>query len=124
MRLGSLHPRRDLTYVEDTAAGLIAVAGRETRPSAARSSSARAPTSRWATSCSRGELLGKELTVELDPARVRPAKSEVERLISSPALAAELTGWAPTVTVRDGVARTIEWIERHAERYRVGEYAI
>ena len=71
-----------------------------------------------------GELLGEELTVETDPARVRPARSEVERLISDPALAAELAGWRPAVELRDGVARTIEWIERHAARYRVGEHAI
>jgi len=125
LRLGSLHPRRDLTYVEDTAAGFIAVA------EAGDEVIGRTLQLGTGTDVSVGdllqdnnELLGKKLTVELDPARVRPAKSEVERLISSPALAAELTGWAPTVTVRDGVARTIEWIERHAERYRVGEYAI
>jgi len=125
LRLGSLHPRRDLTYVEDTAAGFIAVA------EAGDEVIGRTLQLGTGTDVSVGdlvqvvgELLGKELTVELDPARVRPAKSEVERLISSPALAVELTGWAPTVTVRDGVARTIEWIERHAERYRVGEYAI
>jgi len=55
---------------------------------------------------------------------VRPAKSEVERLVSDPALAAELTGWRPSVELRDGVARTIEWIERHAARFRVDEYAV
>jgi nucleoside-diphosphate-sugar epimerase len=71
-----------------------------------------------------GEILGNELTVETDPARVRPARSEVERLISDPALAAELAGWQPAVDLREGVARTIEWIERHAGRFRVGEYAI
>ena len=104
LRLGSLHPRRDLTYVEDTAAGSIAVA------EAGDEVVGRTLQLGTGTDVSVGdlvqvvgELLGKELTVELDPARVRPAKSEVERLISSPALAAELTGWAPTVTVRDGV---------------------
>jgi nucleoside-diphosphate-sugar epimerase len=33
-------------------------------------------------------------------------------------------GWQPRVDVRDGLARTIEWIERNAKRYRVGDYVI
>jgi nucleoside-diphosphate-sugar epimerase len=125
LRLGSLHPRRDLTYVEDTAAAFIAVA------EAGDQVVGRTLQLGTGTDVSVGELvelvgdvLGKELVVELDPARVRPPNSEVERLISSPALAAELAGWAPSVSLRDGIARTIEWIERHAGRFRVGEYAI
>jgi NAD dependent epimerase/dehydratase len=125
LRLGSLHPRRDLTYVADTAAGFVAVA------QAGDQVVGRTLQLGTGTDVSIGELVqlvaelvGKELTVELDPDRVRPSKSEVERLISSPALAAELTGWTPAVTLREGITRTIEWIERHADRYRVDEYAV
>jgi NAD dependent epimerase/dehydratase len=125
LRLGSLQPRRDLTYVEDTAAAFIAVAtagehvvGRTLQLGTGEDVSIGELVQLV------GEVLGKELTVEQEPARVRPAKSEVERLISDPALARELTGWTPSVALRDGVARTIDWIERHASRYRVDEYAI
>jgi NAD dependent epimerase/dehydratase len=124
LQLGSLHPRRDLTYVEDTAAAFVAVA------EAGEQVVGRTLQLGTGTDVSIGELvelvgvvLSKELAVELDPVRVRPPKSEVQRLISSPALAAELAGWEPSVSLRDGVARTAEWIERHAERFRVGEYA-
>ena len=125
LRLGSLHPRRDLTYVEDTVAGFVAVA------EAGDEVIGRTLQLGTGTDVSVGELvelvgdlLGKELTVEQDSARVRPVASEVERLLSSPALAERLTGWTPSVPLRDGVARTIDWIERHPDRYRVGEYAI
>jgi NAD dependent epimerase/dehydratase len=125
LRLGSLHPRRDLTYVEDTVAGFVAVA------EAGDEVIGRTVQLGTGTDVSVGELvdlvgdlLGKELTVEQDSARVRPVASEVERLLSSPALAERLTGWTPSVPLRDGVARTIDWIERHPDRYRVGEYAI
>ena len=125
LRLGSLHPRRDLTFVEDTAAGLLAAGEADERVVG------RTVQLGTGTDVSIGDLvglvgsiLGKELAVETDPARVRPAKSEVERLVSDPALAAELTGWRPSVELRDGVARTIEWIERHAARFRVDEYAV
>ena len=59
-----------------------------------------------------------------DPARIRPDKSEVERLISGPLLARELLGWEPTVDLREGLARTIDWIERNVHRYRVDHYVI
>jgi NAD dependent epimerase/dehydratase len=124
LRLGSLRPRRDLTYVEDTAAAFVA---------AATSDSAIGRTIQLGTNhdVSVGDLvemvsdvLGRELTVETDPARVRPENSEVERLISGPALARELLGWEPTVDLREGLSRTIEWIERNVHRYRVDHYVI
>jgi NAD dependent epimerase/dehydratase len=125
LRLGSLHPRRDLTYVEDTAAAFVAVAeadeqvvGRTVQLGTGVDVSVGELVQLV------GELLGKELTVETDPARVRPPNSEVERLISDPALAAALAGWRPRVELRDGIGRTISWIEREAARFRIGEYAI
>jgi nucleoside-diphosphate-sugar epimerase len=71
-----------------------------------------------------GHVLGRELEVEQDAKRVRPAVSEVQRLISSPALAAELMGWRPEVDLQVGLARTAEWIERNIGRYRTEQYAI
>ena len=124
LRLGSLHPRRDLTYVEDTAAGFVA---------AACSAAALGRTIHLGTDrdvsvgelvALVGELLGRELVVQTDPARVRPPNSEVQRLLASPALAGELLGWEPRVDLRDGLARTIEWIERNVRRFRVGDYVI
>jgi NAD dependent epimerase/dehydratase len=124
VRLGSLHPRRDLTYVEDTAAAFVA---------AATSAAAIGRTIQLGTNHDVsvgdlvdmvGEILGRELVVETDPSRVRPDKSEVERLISGPELARELLGWEPTVDLREGLSRTIEWIERNLQRYRVDHYVI
>jgi NAD dependent epimerase/dehydratase len=124
VRLGSLHPRRDLTFVEDTAAGFIA---------AARAEDVSGRTLQLGTGSDVGigelvelvgELIARELLVEQEAERVRPAKSEVERLISSPALARELTGWQPAVPLREGLRRTIAWIERNRDRYRVDQYVI
>jgi NAD dependent epimerase/dehydratase len=87
LRLGSLTPRRDLTFVEDTVAGMLA---------AADSDAAIGRTIQLGTGEDVaigdivelvGDILGRKLEVELDEARVRPAASEVERLISDPSLA-------------------------------------
>jgi NAD dependent epimerase/dehydratase len=124
LRLGSLEPRRDLTFVSDTAAGLIAAA---TAPATV----GRTIQLGTGHDVSVGEIvemvadvLGKELTVEQDPQRVRPPNSEVQRLVSNPALAKALTGWEPVVTLREGLAKTAEWIAANAHRYRTTEYVV
>jgi NAD dependent epimerase/dehydratase len=124
LRLGALHPRRDLVFVEDTVAGFVAAAVSE----AALGRTVHLGTDEDVSVGDLveivGEILGHELTVETDPARVRPPQSEVERLRASPALARELLGWEPRVDVRTGIARTIEWIERNVRQYRVDDYVI
>jgi NAD dependent epimerase/dehydratase len=124
LRLGALDPRRDLTFVSDTVAGFIA---------AAEAPEALGRTVQLGTGSDVSvgelvdvvaELLGRELTVEVDPARLRPANSEVMRLISSPGLALELMGWSPRFDLRAGLRRTIEWMESQATPGRVAEYVI
>jgi NAD dependent epimerase/dehydratase len=124
LRLGSLTPRRDLTFVEDTVAGMLA---------AADSDAAIGRTIQLGTGEDVaigdivelvGDILGRKLEVELDEARVRPAASEVERLISDPSLAQELTGWSAEVDLREGLARTLDWIASNTQRYRANDYVI
>jgi NAD dependent epimerase/dehydratase len=125
VRLGSLHPRRDLTFVEDTVAGFVtaASAGPE-----ALGQTIQLGTGRDVSVSELVELvadrLGRELEVEADEDRVRPPDSEVERLVSAPDRARGLIGWFPEITLEDGIARTIEWIEANRTRYRADEYAI
>jgi NAD dependent epimerase/dehydratase len=124
LRLGSLDPRRDMTYVADTVEGFLA---------AAVAPAAVGRTIQLGTGHDVaigeivemvGEILGKELTVEQDAARVRPAQSEVMRLISSPRLAAEVLGWTPRTDLRAGLERTIEWIADNTARFRTDHYVI
>jgi NAD dependent epimerase/dehydratase len=124
LRLGSLHPRRDLTYVEDTAAAFVAAATSEGAVGRTIQLGTNHDVSVGDLVDMVAEVLGRELTVETDPARVRPDKSEVERLISGPQPSRELLDWEPTVDLREGLARTIDWIERNVHRYRVDHYVI
>ena len=124
VRLGSLHPRRDLTFVDDTVAGFVAAATRDAGVGRTIQLGTNHDVSIGDLVDLVGEILGRELTVEIDPQRVRPENSEVERLISGPFLASELLGWEPMVDLRDGLTRTIDWIERNPQRYRVDHYVI
>lgn len=124
LRLGSLDPRRDLTFVSDTVEGFIAAAATPGIEGATMQLGTGFDVSIGDLVDMVGDVLGKELKVELDEQRVRPALSEVERLISSPERARALTGWAPTVDLREGLARTIEWLQVHAARVARDGYAV
>jgi len=124
LRLGSLTPRRDLTFAADTAAGFVAAATAEDAVGRTIQLGANHDVSVGDLVRLVGEVLGRELTVETDPRRVRPEASEVVRLISGPFLAEEVLGWRAEVPLHEGLAQTIAWMERNAERYRASDYVI
>ena len=124
LRLGSLTPRRDLTFAADTAAGFVAAATAEGAVGRTIQLGANHDVSVGDLVRLVGEVLGRELTVETDSRRVRPEASEVVRLISGPFLAEEVLGWRAEVPLHEGLAQTIAWMERNAERYRASDYVI
>jgi dTDP-glucose 4,6-dehydratase len=71
-----------------------------------------------------GEILGRPLVVETDRERIRPPASEVDRLVCDAGRARQLLGWSPSIDLATGLARTIDWIRGHADRYRPEEYAV
>ena len=124
LRLGALEPRRDLTYVSDTVEGFIAAAAAPGVEGATMQLGTGSDVSIGDLVDMVGEVLGKDLTVELDEQRVRPALSEVERLISSPERAKSLTGWEPTVDLREGLSRTVDWLRVHSSRVAREGYGV
>ena len=68
--------------------------------------------------------IGRTVRIEEDVERVRPAGSEVERLLADTALAQSLLGWTPRVSFERGLDLTIEWIKANLERYRPGVYVL
>lgn len=124
VRLGSLTPRRDLTFVEDTAAGMVRVAE-------VRESSGEVINLGQGTDISIGELaekifalLGTRPRLDTDASRLRPERSEVMRLVADSRKAAGLLGWQPRVGLDDGLLRTIRWIERHRGDLRGDHYQV
>ncbi len=124
VRLGSLSPTRDYTYVSDTAAGFI-LAGQ------ADSAVGRVINLGSGRQISIGELAemilretgsGQEIIAE--EKRVRPPKSEVRQLVADSTLARELLGWRARHSLEEGLRLTVEWFRENRERYRPGEYAV
>ncbi len=127
VRLGSLDPTRDLTFVTDTAAGMIAaseadgVVGETINLGSGRHISI----GDLATEILQeiGREGGEVPPIELDSERLRPAQSEVEVLCADASKARRLLGWEPQVSLREGIAAVIEAIRADPEAYpRVGVY--
>ncbi|HEV3120362.1 MAG TPA: GDP-mannose 4,6-dehydratase, partial [Isosphaeraceae bacterium] len=123
VRLGSLDPRRDLTYVKDTVAGFVSIArcdaalGRAVNVGRGEDLSIGDLVERI------GQRLGKAIRVETDPARVRPAASEVTQLVAGTALARQLWGWQPQYSLDTALDETIDWVRENRGMFRVETYA-
>ncbi|GGC87272.1 UDP-glucose 4-epimerase [Tersicoccus solisilvae] len=125
IRLGSLTPRRDFTYVEDTADGFL------------RAATADIPLEGQVIQLGTGhdvtigelvelarEVTGSTAEIITEDERVRPDASEVMRLLSDPSQALEELGWAPSVDLEEGLRRTAEWIStRNVDAADAARYA-
>ena len=113
LKLGSLHPTRDFNYIDDTVAGFIAVAESDRAVGEVINIGSNYEISIGDTVAMIAELMGVTLTTETDDIRLRPDKSEVERLWADNGKAAELAGWQPGYAGKDGLRRglaeTIKW---------------
>ena len=124
VRLGSLSPRRDLTYMSDTIAGFLAAGlspgleGETIHLGTGRSESIEEV---FRAACA---VCGAEATVEEDAARVRPRQSEVMVLQSDPSRARQRLGWEAKVSLQQGLAQTARWLGANLDRYRPDAYAV
>ncbi len=122
VRLGSLTPTRDLNFVSDTVDGFVRVAN---SPEAVGQ----------VINCGSGReitigdlaalilrLIGSDSRIVCEEQRVRPEKSEVERLLCNADKALALAGWRPQVPLEEGLRRTIEWFREHLDRYKTSIY--
>ncbi len=122
VKLGRLDPRRDLTYVKDTAEAFIAVAACEAALGRVVNVGRGSDVTIGELVERIGAILGKPIEVETESDRLRPSASEVERLQAGTALAQSLWKWRPRYSLDDGLAETITWIRDHPDRFRPDEY--
>ena len=124
VKLGSLTPKRDLTFVEDTVEGFLAAAGAP----GVDGQTVQLGTGRtesigdvFQAAC---RALGVTADVEEQAARLRPGKSEVMVLQSDPAWAKATLGWEAKVSLEDGLRRTADWMRPNLAKYRAGVLVI
>ncbi len=124
IKLGSLSPTRDFNYVKDTAAGFIAIAESEKTIGEEINIATQ-------QEISIGDL-AKEIISQINPSakiicdeqRLRPEKSEVNRLLGANAKIKELTDWQQQYTFEQGIAETIEWLRQNMDSYKTDIYNV
>jgi NAD dependent epimerase/dehydratase len=125
LKLGSLEPIRDLSYIDDTVEGFLAVAQSQACIG-------------QVTNIGMGEgitigdlarlvlrMAGRaEMPIETDQSRVRPESSEVFQLICDNSKARERCGWQPKISLESGLERTVESIRHSLALYRPATYTV
>ncbi len=126
IRLGSLSPTRDLVFVRDTARGFIEIAKSDKAIGEEINIATENEISIGDLANDIIEIINPNAKIVSDEIRVRPDKSEVERLLGSKSKLFELTGWAPETTLFDGLSETIKWFsdETNLSGYKAGIYNV
>ena len=124
IKLGALHPTRDFNFVEDTVSGFLALADAPTAIGRVVNVGSGRETSIQDLVNTLFRVTGKKAEVVCEKERLRPDKSEVDRLLCDATLAKELTGWQPRYTLKEGLEITASWIEKHLHAYRTKIYNI
>lgn len=121
VELGRTDTRRDLTFVADTVDGFVRASHRP----GLEGETIQLGTGRAASIQELFDLAvqatGTAATIRVDPRRLRPDPSEVLVLQASADRARELLGWEATVSLEDGIARTVDWLRSNMSAYRPNE---
>lgn len=113
LRLGALHPTRDFNYVKDTVRGFLAVAESDKSTGEVINIGSNFEVSIEDAVLMISEIMGVQVDIETEQIRLRPGKSEVERLWADNTKARRLLEWEPVYSGRDGFRQglneTIAW---------------
>ncbi len=122
IRLGSLTPTRDFNYVKDTVNGFIEIEKSEKTIGEEINIASQ-------TEISIGELaeelirqINPQARIVCEPERMRPQKSEVNRLLGSNKKIKELTDWNQEYSLSLGLKKTIDWMEKNQDKFKTGIY--
>lgn len=130
IKLGALHPTRDFNYVSDTVDAFISALRSDKGLGEVVNFGSNFEISIGDTVSLIAEVMGAEVEIETDEVRLRPEKSEVERLWADNSRARALFGWEPRFAgvdgLRRGLSETAAWFANPANLagYKSGRYNI
>lgn len=126
IKLGALHPTRDLLFVKDTVSGFLEIAkssktiGQEINMATQQEISIADLAQKLIN------LINPQAKIISEDERLRPEKSEVERLLGSAEKISSLTSWKPQYTLDEGLQQTIEWFRNpeNLKNYKADIYNV
>jgi len=124
VKLGSLDPMRDFTFVTDTVNGFMRAAEAD-NVLGEEINLGNDNTIRIGDLVEKiFDIIGKTPKITTDAQRIRPGKSEVMKLWASNQKAKEMIGWEPRISLDEGLRVTIEWISSRLDMYRPDQYTV
>jgi len=126
IKLGALHPTRDLLYVKDTARGFIEIAKSEKTIGHEINIATQQEISIQDLAQLLINIINPNAKIISDDVRLRPEKSEVERLLGAADKIKSLTRWQPQYDLQEGLTQTIEWFSKpeNLSRYKADIYNV
>ncbi|MFA5044468.1 MAG: NAD-dependent 4,6-dehydratase LegB [Paludibacter sp.] len=124
LKLGNLSPTRDLTFVKDTANGFYEIAKAEGLFGEITNIGMSEEITIGNLVQLIADLIGTKVEIISDEQRIRPDKSEVERLYCNNSKIKEYTSWNPDYTLETGLKETIEWIRNNMSYFKPNIYNV
>lgn len=126
IKLGNLTTTRDFNFVEDTCAGMIAIAESDKTIGETVNIGTNQEVTMQEVFDTIKQIMKSDIELEQEKIRLRPEKSEVQRLLCDNRKIKELTGFAPKYSLHDGLTKTIEWflVEKNLQMYKPGIYNV
>lgn len=122
IKLGSLTPTRDFNYVKDTANGFLEIALSDKTIGEVVNIATQKEISIGDLANELIRQINPKAKIVCDEQRLRPEKSEVNRLLGKNEKIMKLTNWKPQYTFEEGIAETIEFIKNNMDKYKVDIY--
>jgi len=118
IKVGNLTPTRDLTYVKDTARGFLEIAKSDSTVGEITNIGMKEEISMGNLVKLIGKIIGQEITIVTDKNRIRPEKSEVERLFCDNSKILKNTNWKPQYDLEKGIQETVAWLKENIHLYK------
>ena len=124
IKLGSLTPTRDLNYVKDTINGFLEISKNNNFNGEIVNIGSGFEISVKDLVLLISDIMNCEIDIETDIDRIRPLKSEVERLYCDNSKILENTSWKPEYKLKAGLIETIDWLKNNLNHYKINNYNV
>ncbi len=124
LKLGNVHPTRDLTFVKDTVNGFVEIAKTSSLNGEVTNIGMNKDISMGLLVKRIAELMEREVEIVAENQRIRPAESEVEILKCDNSAILSNTEWKPKYDLKAGILETIEWLKDYHKLYKADIYNV
>lgn len=128
LKLGNLYPTRDMVFVKDTARAFIEIAKSDKAIGEETNIATQTEVSIEEIAKKLIKMISPNAKIATDPARIRPEKSEVKRLMGSNKKIAQLTRWKAQYSLDKGLKETVDWFKSNKNKiiqiYKTDQYNV